>query len=522
MLGYNGGIVYSCGLDATNGRKIDFRHEEAVTSIDAKGDSILIGTLDKTASLWVGKRRYRSKLDKKFIGHSDALCNVSFVKGTNYMVSSDEEGHVKLWDLTPTYASSSTISGTSILNIDSHSDTSVLVAFRARRDRDKIGTLYELNNNLEKVFEHGQTLRRNADNKDHLVAFDYTKDGTLVIAAGSNNLITTASGQDGEQIRLTNIKEPINDIQIVNNGIYIATSDGILHCKDIYNSIIEYDTLVTGHRVNALAYSTTHGVLATARNDHKVLLYEDNVAVDSLTFHSNKVADVEFSESDTFLVTGGWDNRMIVWHKPYDKWRKLGSPHRHQNDVVDVAFSGDSLILSASRDRTVQLYSIDNSGNHKRIPSLIRHPVEITAAAFHETPDGLHVVSGDLNGVVRSWNVADFDSILIRKTHDALDADKANFERSKELHGNWKLVSRSSAVKRSFPCEIKFDYSTFKEITRIWQPERWGNGSYDVPRLDSIIFKTGTGPYRYQFSMSGDTLQLIDQNIPGDVIYLRR
>lgn len=517
LLGYNSGIVYTCNLYGENGKKRDYRHGEAVKSIDVKGDTLLIGSLDKTASLWIGKDRTRNKLDKRFIGHTDALYNVSFVDDTDYMISSGEDGHLKLWDLSPTYTDLSRIARAGIKKLHYRADSAaLLVAFRTRSNNDaNLGKLFKFNNSLEKTGEYEQ-LRKGADNADHLLAFDHDKNGTLIIAGGNNNLITTADGQSDQNIRLTNITSAIHDIQIVDTTMYIATSDGILFCSNIYKPSGRYDTLVSGHRVNSLDYSVHLGVLVSGRDDSKIRFYDkSNTPVDSLTGkdggHNDKVADVEFSKSGNYLSSGGWDNKMIVWQRKNNTWTRDGDPHMHLNDVLDVQFSGDTLLLSASVDKTVHLYKFDErEARFLRIPSLIRHTSAVTAATFAHAEEGLHVFSGDINGGLRSWNISSFATTMQDRTYNALINAQANVEASGALRWtSWVLDSGSKKA----PQKIAFQHDEYNSDWPWWrspfQKHPWGKGVFEVTVRDSTLtLKPDSSSLRFEYRLSADTSRL--------------
>jgi len=71
-----------------------------------------------------------------------------------------------------------------------------------------------------------------------------------------------------------------------------------------------------------LDYNITGEILATAGKDYAVRLYDDETKEqiiemksggDQLPTHSNRVFSIKFTEDPNVLISGGWDNTIIIW-----------------------------------------------------------------------------------------------------------------------------------------------------------------------------------------------------------------
>ncbi|MEM9807435.1 MAG: WD40 repeat domain-containing protein [Cyanobacteria bacterium P01_D01_bin.56] len=84
----------------------------------------------------------------------------------------------------------------------------------------------------------------------------------------------------------------------------------------------------------------------------------------------------------------------------------------HEDEITDVVFSSDSqLFATASRDKTVQLWSRDGS---LLLDKPLRHETAVTSVNF--SPDNQLIVTGDENGYVRVWSL---DGQLIQKLDES-------------------------------------------------------------------------------------------------------
>jgi WD40 repeat protein len=534
LLGYNNGIAIICNPDGTNPVKRDYQHNEAIQSISVEGDLIMVGSLDKTASIWRKNKRL-----KTLIGHSDALYNVSFVDGANYVISSGEDGQIKIWDLSPTFEQEATIPGRKAITQIKYDPgkSSYIVAYKSLTvDESGLyeGKVLRYSPSLKNVVEIYQD-KKYGNGKGYINTFDFVED-VLVMAGNANQVITTPAEDRNQRILLTGITSTIHDIEIADSTIYIATTKGILY-GDLYNNRnAEYDTLSKGHRVNSLDYSPDLKLLAAGREDWKVIFYQNNEIVETLNAHTDKVADVEFSETGKYFASGGWDNKLHVWRIQSGITMGKIFEGKHLNDVLDIDFYGDSLLLSASLDRTVKLYVETSDSNFEAIPSLISHYASVTAATFarNNNNDTIFVISGDRNGNIRRWDINSFRNKISSRTFDKIKSDKIIVDKEQNIKGKWELQTDSKSVQQLYPGIIQFKHPpdlTFSSKSRKnskWIFGKWtvkevfgqvqSAAKYDItsPRSIEIIFGDKAGDtlhYNFDLSATNDTLFLSQDGV---------
>jgi WD40 repeat protein len=151
---------------------------------------------------------------------------------------------------------------------------------------------------------------------------------------------------------------------------------------------------------------------------------------------------MDITSDGRYLVTGGFDDKAIVWD--LSDGTMVTEYTRHAGWVLGVAFTpDDQWVLSASADRTIQVWD-----------PLIGEPQRVITTTgpvgtIQITPDGEYVLAATIDGSASIWNAESWEAHRIFPAHasgswgSALSADgtrwvTAGFEGSAKV---WDIPS---------------------------------------------------------------------------------
>lgn len=120
--------------------------------------------------------------------------------------------------------------------------------------------------------------------------------------------------------------------------------------------------------------------------------------------HAGWVSSIAVHPVEPRLFSADTWGRIVAWpyadEAPQPQWN---APDAHDGWIRQLALSSDGAVLaSCGMDRRIRLWSTVDG---KPIRDLPPQPDDVYSLAFH--PDGKSLVSGDLKGVVKHWNLAD-------------------------------------------------------------------------------------------------------------------
>ncbi|MDA1015068.1 MAG: hypothetical protein O3A00_11535, partial [Planctomycetota bacterium] len=130
---------------------------------------------------------------------------------------------------------------------------------------------------------------------------------------------------------------------------------------------------------------------------------DEAIPLESIAGHRGWVQSVIFSpDGETLFSVDSW-GQLAAWpyqdKQPQPKWKVDAA---HDGWIRDVAVSRDGkMIATAGRDRFVRIWSAIDG---KAIAEFPRHEHDLCRVAIH--PDGQSVVSGDLHGTIRHFEIA--------------------------------------------------------------------------------------------------------------------
>jgi mono/diheme cytochrome c family protein len=152
--------------------------------------------------------------------------------------------------------------------------------------------------------------------------------------------------------------------------------------------------------VYAVEYSPDGVLLATADRSGGLHVWEAETAQEyqDLQGHKDAVTDLSWRDDSTILASASEDGTIKLWEMNEGKLVK--SWKAHEGGVLSVRFAHDGRLVSAGRDRKVEVWGPDGRKIRGWGP-LADLPLKV---AF--THDGSRVLAGDWTGQVLVWSVA--------------------------------------------------------------------------------------------------------------------
>lgn len=128
-----------------------------------------------------------------------------------------------------------------------------------------------------------------------------------------------------------------------------------------------------------------------------------------LSGHQAAVNCCKFNTNTGLLATGDADGFVFIWDpsKADPAEMNLSNYQYHKNEILDITWFSDRIVLTASADGTAKLYDIEDN----KILRTIRHDIgainAVKASPKHTTNPHLFITAGD-DGMVYVWD-ARFD-----------------------------------------------------------------------------------------------------------------
>jgi len=124
--------------------------------------------------------------------------------------------------------------------------------------------------------------------------------------------------------------------------------------------------------------------------------------VTPLTAHDSWVRAIGFSPAGDAAYTGGYDGRLVWWSTTAEKPEPARVVAAHQGWLRALAVApGGEKIATCGNDNLIKLW---DAADGRLVAELAGHAAHVYNVAFH--PTGLALVSCDLKGVVKEWDVS--------------------------------------------------------------------------------------------------------------------
>jgi WD40 repeat protein len=205
--------------------------------------------------------------------------------------------------------------------------------------------------------------------------------------------------------------------------------------------------------------------------------------------HKSWVRGLAFLASERLLFTGDYTGRVHCWPLDADQPTPRWTIQAHEGWCRAVAVSPDGkLLATCGNDQLVKLWSLTDQ---KLIREFTGHASHVYNVAFH--PGGQFLVSGDLMGVLKQWDVntgtavRDMDAGVLHKYDTVFCADIGGIRSMAfRADGNLLACAGITDVSNAFagvgkPIVLLFDWQTGKRTQGLvpkvnYQGTAWGVG----------------------------------------------
>jgi WD40 repeat protein len=252
-----------------------------------------------------------------------------------------------------------------------------------------------------------------------------THTGAINAVALSTDGELAVTGSDDDTAKLWNVttgaelhtySEPgMTDVRAVaispdRTKVLTGGQDNSVRLWDLYGVTSTWSSGSLGNDVRAVAFSPD-GVLvaAAASTDVTVWRVATGAVVHTLSGHSSNVVSVMFSPDGDHLLTGGFDDRAVVWN--LDTGTQAFAAHPLA-DVYSAVYTpeGKQMVLALGAERA-ELWEIP-------LQSYTEHAGAITALDF--LPSGAQFVSGSTDDTAKLWNT---EEATVARTYDEHTSD---------------------------------------------------------------------------------------------------
>jgi WD40 repeat protein len=131
-----------------------------------------------------------------------------------------------------------------------------------------------------------------------------------------------------------------------------------------------------------------------------------------LAAHESWVRAMEFSRDGQFLITGGYDGRLIWWPAAAEKPQPVRTVEAHKGWLRSMSLSPDGQVLATGgNDLVIRLWNAADGSLVRELPG---HERYVYSVLFHR--EGHSLLTADIVGTLKQW---DTSSWQVARTFDA-------------------------------------------------------------------------------------------------------
>ena len=461
---------------------------------------------------------YGVKERDRLEGHSDYVRKVSFSPDGKTLVTSSDDGTVKLWKP----------DGTLLNTFKGQDGYAYAVSFSP--DGKTIAVSNSIDNTIKLWTLDGKLLKTFKKHQDAIFDLAFSPDGHVLASASFDHTVMLWDVEKGTRLKtLRGHQDQVIAVRFSPDGRTLASgsADRTVKLWTLNGTLLR---TLKGHRgqTNGISFSPDGKTIASASGDRTVKLWQlDGTLLRTFKGHAEPVSDVSFSPDGKTLATASVDKTIKLW-KP--DGTLLTTLKGHNDWITSIRFSPDGQTLaSGSGDGTVKLWQLRN--NLLRV--LEGSDVSVYGLAF--SPDGQVLETGD-GSVMTFWRLRDGAMLKRMVPHAGGINDFAASANSKLFATTggdktiklwtWDGTLRKTLVRSDLPItQIEFsqDGQTIAALTS-------DNQTLTIWSLDGKRLQTLKGPREWSewirissdlqtlATESGRTVKLWQNGKPGAVL----
>ncbi|NEZ55198.1 hypothetical protein [Adonisia turfae] len=375
-------------------------------------------------------------------GHQGDVYSVIFSPDGTQLLSSSEDGTVKLWNM----------QGTELATIETSPERIPVLNANFSQDGQLIVTASK--NGAVKVWDtQGQLIEQSLTHHQAAV-------NNVSFSPNNNRYIATASDDNTAQIWdlesnksiVLNHNAPVKDVRFNPDGTILVTAstDGKARLWDIdgkqLQMLLDPSDSSSSSPLHGASFDPMGEFIATTAEDGEVKIWEleNRSILQSFRAHSQPILGLSFSPDGTFLATTSADRTTRVWN--FKTGRRIDELKGHSQEIFSVNFNPrqSHILATASADGSIRTWNMSN----KEI-AVLQHEDNTSFRSIQFSNSGEHLAAGALDGSLYLWKFQDPNPISIEQGFTVDSADRFELRDQSPIYSlrfsqDEKLIAASS------------------------------------------------------------------------------